>query len=51
MPFRIIKVNNGYKILKLKTMKFAKPLFKTRQAAENQMKNWMRYAAEFTDKK
>ena len=44
MPFRIDKVKNGYKLYNLDKKRYAKPTFKTKLAATNQKKNWMRYA-------
>ena len=48
MPFKVVKINNYYKILKINTNTLAKPKFNSRKAAQNQMKNWMRYAHRFT---
>lgn len=44
MPFKVIKFKNYYRIFKINTNTVARPKFKTKQAAENQMKNWLRYA-------
>ena len=46
MPFEVRKVEGGYKLYKLKEKEFAKPLFKTRQSAINQGRNYMRYRHE-----
>lgn len=44
MPFKIVRVGQNWKIYKLDDKKYAKPKFKTRQAAVNQARNWIRYA-------
>ena len=46
MPFKVIKQSNCYKIVNLKTNKITNPCFKTKQKAENQAKNWMRYSRQ-----
>jgi len=44
MPFEIKKVNGGYKLYNRDTKKYSKPIFKTKLAANNQRRNWMRYS-------
>lgn len=49
MPFGVVRQGSHYKIYKLKEKEFAKPEFKTKQAAMNQAKNWMRFRHEKPD--
>lgn len=44
MPFQIKKVQGGYKLYNTDTKRYSKPLFKTKQSAINQRRNWMRYS-------
>ena len=44
MPFKVVHVGNYWKIYKKDTKTYAKPKFRTKTAAENQAKNWLRYA-------
>ena len=46
MPFQVKKVDGGYRLWRIKSKTFAKPLFKTRESAINQGKNFMRYRGE-----
>ena len=43
MPYKIVRVGNYWKIYKPYEKKFAKPRYKTSEAAKNQAKNWIRY--------
>ena len=45
MPFRIDKKPSGYKLYNLDKKRYAKPTFKTRQAAVNMKKTYMKYDA------
>ena len=46
MPFKIVKINDHYRILKIKNNKLIKTKFKTKQKALNQAKNWLRFRHE-----
>ena len=47
MPFKIIHDGKHWRIYKINTQVFAKPKFKTKNAAVNQAKNWIRYAKKY----
>ena len=40
MPFKVVKVRDGYRLKKIKTGKFTRGTFKTRRSAVNMGKNW-----------
>lgn len=46
MAYKLVKAKGGYKLYKINEKKFAKTLFKSKQAAINQALNWMRYRGE-----
>ena len=43
MPFRVDKVKDGYKLYNLEKKLYAKRTFKTRSAAINMRRTYMRY--------
>ena len=46
MPYRIDKTKNGYKLWNLKKKSYVNKIYKTKQAAINSGKNFMRYRRE-----
>jgi hypothetical protein len=46
MPYQVKKVGKYYKLWKIKEKKFQKNNFKTKEAAINQAKNWMKWRKE-----
>ena len=43
MPFKVVKVKEGYKLYNLDKKKYAKKTFKSRQSAVNMKNAYMKY--------
>jgi hypothetical protein len=51
MPFKVVKVEGSYRIINTQTGELTKPKFKTKQAAQTQVKNWDKYRQMIADSK